>query len=109
MVPCQPIFFEILPTKEEMAAHCRWVWWILYSTIEQTAYSNTKKEIGPLSMHFLNPYLRPKKLHDMLRLVEHPDGNLLYISSYGRGLLSTIMSKKLISILMSGIANWGYL
>ena len=33
------------------------------------------------------PIFETEKLHDMLRLVEHPDGNLLYISSYGRGLL----------------------
>ena len=40
------------------------------------------------------PLFETEKIHDMLRLLPHPDGNIIYMSSYGRGLLEYNIAEK---------------
>ena len=58
--PLSTNFFEILPQRQVCMLLLVGMVALIFLTIEQTAYSNIMKEIGPLLMHFLNPYLRPK-------------------------------------------------
>jgi hypothetical protein len=85
--PLSTNFFEILPTKAGVYVTAGGYGgsYIPYYRADGVFkyYERNWSFINALS----EPIFETEKLHDMLRLVEHPDGNLLYLSSYGRGLL----------------------